>query len=235
MQSCYNSDEDAHLAGRYYKREPFFVSEPNYFELEATHTFYRRSIYNPKYHLHERLAMLQGTDTYIPDVEFNEIKRELRRCRLDKSPRHARLHIQRALHRLNARYGTKYWTKKWLERWPQITTRLCDNQELFRLYSLESRIDRLFERVITGWRTVRAKFPRRKHMPHFSYMITQLMRLCGVPPELSIEWLPQLTTRDKLKQTEIYWRAICRATGWPFLTLRPHVQRYYQRYGVHTI
>jgi hypothetical protein len=180
----------------------------------------RRSVYNPIYHLHERLAMVRGQDTVIPEDEFREIVRVMRGVRLGTRRARNRAAIQRALHRLNSEFGTRYWTKKWLERWPQITNRLNSRNRLLWL-NVQDRVDHLFNRVVVAWKHVRIKFPRRRHMPHFSYMIVQLLRFCGRPPEEMIPWFPQLTTRDKIAQTESYWRAICRYNRWPFLTLRP--------------
>lgn len=185
----------------------------------------RRSIYNPIYHFHERLSMLTGMDTDIPAVEFNEIARVLAPVRRDLSHK-SRQTIQKALHELNSTFATKYWTKKWLERWPQIAARLNPSIELPLISHRDMvKLDRMFSGVVCAWNKIKkGKYAKRRHMPHFSYMMLQLLRMRGYDQKEIGKWLPQLTTKEKMIQTERYWKSICKEMGWPFIRLNTEIK-----------
>ena len=185
--------------------------------------FSRRSVYDPLYHWHERLTMVMGTDTRIPDEEFKQItvaiSKVRRRCRITQ-----RRHIRMALHSLNLRDGTKYWTKKWLERWPQIIMRIHPREvSPPRINVPSGLLDDLFLRTKDAWRQVRGRFAPRSHMPNFSYMFVQILSFVGIPYEQTLPWFHQLQP-DKLKRTERYWRAICEVRRWPFVSIIPKLK-----------
>ena len=156
-------------------------------------------------HLRECLNQWQGKEnTFIPDEVYDSIIVELKKERI-KNLATLTPKIMRALLR-------KLKLNKFYEHIPQILMKLTNRPPLKISKDIEEKLCEMFLQLQQPFAECAPE--GRKNFMSYSFTINKLTNLLGLY-EIQ-EYFPLLKSREKLREQDRIWKAICSKLDWPF-------------------
>ena len=157
-------------------------------------------------HFNECLAFFQGKEsTDVPQEVFDKILIEIKKERITNL---ARLDYDKI-----RAYLKKLKLNKYYDHIPHILNRINGLPPPVLSKQLEEKLRSMFKQIQNPFRMVCPK--ARKNFISYSYVLHKFVQLLGFDEFKSC--FPLLKDRNKLHQTDLIWKGICKILGWKFI------------------